>query len=135
MLEIEPNLVISFDKAHLEQVLTNLIDNAIGAAAEDQLSPTVMIAAYTDNHDKPIIDIIDQGSGIPAEQAHRLFEPFFTTKQEGSGLGLYICRELCRANQTTISYLPQSRFTEGFSSNCFRMYLPHRSRQSLSLDP
>ena len=50
------------------------------------------------------MDVIDAGSGVPDAMRDRLFEPFFTTSPQGSGLGLYLCRELCASNNATLSY-------------------------------
>ena len=50
------------------------------------------------------MDVIDAGSGVPDTMRDRLFEPFFTTSPQGSGLGLYLCRELCANNNSTLSY-------------------------------
>ena len=133
-LEIESALTIHFDPSHLEQILTNLLDNAIRASASQVDRPTVVLKAYCDANDKPIIEVIDQGAGVKQQDRNRLFEPFFTTGHDGSGLGLYICRELCRANQTTISYLPLQKARSDYSSHCFRLHLPHPRRQALALD-
>ena len=50
-----------------------------------------------------VITIADNGPGIGKEQLDKIFEPFFTTRKEGSGLGLYIARQLCEANQTELT--------------------------------
>ena len=73
--------------------------------------------------DRPYLNVIDHGPGIPADQLPRLFEPFFTTAASGTGLGLYISRELCEANQARLNYYPQS---EGGS--CFRITFAHPDR-------
>ena len=52
-----------------------------------------------------MIDVLDRGPGIPDAVATQLFRPFFTTSEHGTGLGLYIARELCRANQATLDYV------------------------------
>jgi len=50
------------------------------------------------------MDVIDAGTGVPDAMLDRLFEPFFTTSAGGSGLGLYLCRELCESNGATLNY-------------------------------
>jgi two-component system sensor histidine kinase PilS (NtrC family) len=64
----------------------------------------------------PYLDIIDNGTGIDPELAEKIFEPFFTTKSNGTGLGLYIAREICESNQSHLDYIP---VPDGGS--CFRI--------------
>ena len=65
-----------------------------------------------------LLSVIDAGDGVtPADQG-KLFEPFFTTVQEGSGMGLYLCKELCEINNATLSYLLTE---QGESSFCITM--------------
>ena len=56
--------------------------------------------------DLPYIDVIDSGEGIDDALLPHIFEPFFTTEATGTGLGLYLSRELCQANQASLSYRP-----------------------------
>ncbi len=66
--------------------------------------------------------MIDRGPGIPEAVATQLFRPFYNTSEQGTGLGLYIARELCRANQAQLEYNPVP--TRGA---CFRIVMaaPH----------
>jgi len=64
-----------------------------------------------------VLDVLDDGPGIPAEQQGKLFEPFFTTASDGTGLGLYIARELCEANGALLEYRAGERQTGA----CFRI--------------
>lgn len=66
------------------------------------------------------MDIMDQGSGMPDEIAKHVFEPFVTSESQGTGLGLYIARELCEANQAALNL--QSNTDNGC---CFRITFPH----------
>jgi two-component system sensor histidine kinase PilS (NtrC family) len=80
-----------------------------------------VIEAGTDlNSQQPYIKVIDFGAGISKEHLAHLFEPFFTTENTGSGLGLYICKELCESNQAFITY---EHTQEGLS--CFHIRLAH----------
>ena len=65
---------------------------------------------------RAMLEIIDDGPGIGEETAHQLFEPFFTTAEGGSGLGLYIARELCEANGALLEYVPVAS-----GGACFRI--------------
>jgi two-component system sensor histidine kinase PilS (NtrC family) len=66
-----------------------------------------------------VLEISDNGAGIPADQLGNLFEPFFTTENKGTGLGLYISRELCESNRARLDHVPR----EGGA--CFRITFAH----------
>ena len=113
-------LLIRFDSGNLRRVLTNLLDNAIRHAYQETGQRAAAIEVTDDTSSNSIyLDVIDAGSGVPEEHLDRLFEPFFTTRPEGSGLGLYLSRELCAANRSTLSY---ARTDAGHSR--FRVTLP-----------
>jgi len=108
------------DQSHLHQIVSNLVDNGMRYNQQTTQNLHVSIIAYIDSATElPYIDIIDNGPGINEELAEQIFEPFFTTEVTGSGLGLYLCKELCHANQAKLSYrriveshqMPQSCFT------------------------
>jgi two-component system sensor histidine kinase PilS (NtrC family) len=73
---------------------------------------------------RPYLDVIDDGTGIDASTAKQMFEPFFSTSTRGSGLGLYISRELAECNQANLSYIPLST-----GGNCFRLSFQDPRRQ------
>ncbi len=58
---------------------------------------------------RPYIEVVDQGPGIPAGDTERIFEPFFTRAQSGTGLGLFLARELAQANRATLLHEPGLR--------------------------
>jgi len=68
----------------------------------------------------PYLDVIDEGPGIDTETAAHLFEPFYTTERTGTGLGLYISRELCQANNSRLDHISSYQ-----NSCCFRIIFPH----------
>jgi two-component system sensor histidine kinase PilS (NtrC family) len=120
------NLDAKFDTSQLQQVLTNLCDNGIRYGAPQAGQPDLRIEIGLDtNQQQPYIRVIDYGLGISEENSKHLFEPFFTTENTGSGLGLYICKELCEANQAIISY---KRTDKGES--CFHLQLAHPEKTS-----
>jgi len=101
----EPVGTILFDPGHLRRILTNLLDNGVRHAGERTGQFTVTLELTKDiATNKAHIDVIDAGSGVPDTMRDRLFEPFFTTSPKGSGLGLYLCRELCQSNYAALSY-------------------------------
>ena len=93
---------IAFDKTHLHQVLWNLLRNAVRHSKRQ--AGSVRIAAAR-RGPRVELRIRDDGSGVPPELQGQLFEPFFTTYSSGTGLGLYIARELCAANGASLDYL------------------------------
>jgi len=110
-----------FDVGQLQQVLTNLCDNGLRYSHPPENCPHLVLEAGVEpSTQQPFIKIIDFGDGISKENLAHLFEPFFTTENTGSGLGLYICKELCESNQALISY---EHTHEGLS--CFHIHLAH----------
>jgi two-component system sensor histidine kinase PilS (NtrC family) len=111
---------IVFDAGNLRRVLTNLLDNGIRHAGEHTGQFTVTLSLTKDELTKRAhMDVVDAGTGVPETLLDRLFEPFFTTSPTGSGLGLYLCRELCDSNGATLAY---DRTPEGHSR--FRISVP-----------
>lgn len=104
-LPATPMNSISFDQVHLQQILTNLLDNALRFSKSSSGTPWAAIQVNYDNAESiTTLDVIDAGSGVAQKHRKQLFEPFFTTSSRGTGLGLYIARELCTANYATIKY-------------------------------
>lgn len=116
--QINPaDLTVVFDPHQLRQVLWNLCTNAYQHGVCSGETPQVELRAGQENsHGRPFLEVRDAGPGIAPENATRLFEPFFTTRAKGTGLGLYLARELCEANRAQLQYLP---IPEGGS--CFRI--------------
>jgi two-component system, NtrC family, sensor histidine kinase PilS len=109
--------IISFDPHQLRQVLWNLCANACQHGTRPGQQPWIALHTGPENgHGRPFLEIRDAGPGVAAEHVEHLFEPFFTTRAKGTGLGLYLARELCEANRAQLQYLP---ITEGGS--CFRI--------------
>ena len=98
---VEPeDLQIKMDSTQLHQVMWNLSENAIRYSRGDIILK-YHCAIHPDSR-RSYIDVIDTGPGLPEEISKHLFEPFVTTEANGTGLGLYIARELCEANQATL---------------------------------
>jgi two-component system sensor histidine kinase PilS (NtrC family) len=96
---------VEFDPGNLRRVLTNLLDNGIRHAGEHTGKFTVtLVLSKDDQAQRAHMDVIDAGAGVPDAVLSRLFEPFFTTSPGGSGLGLYLCRELCESNGANLNY-------------------------------
>jgi two-component system sensor histidine kinase PilS (NtrC family) len=102
--EIPSELQARVDRSHLRQVLWNLCDNAVKYASETG-GIMVEINAGRIQGRGPYIEVLDAGLGIDKVTADKIFEPFFTARSGGTGLGLYISRELCELNRATLVYL------------------------------
>ena len=117
--QVTDEVSVRFDSTHLQQVLFNLWDNSFvhgAGAAENPRAVTVELASGRLRGDgPPHLDIRDNGPGIAAELHERMFEPFFTTAKSGTGLGLYLARELCEYNHARLTYRPQP------GGACFRL--------------
>lgn len=103
-LEIDTDRPILFDRIHLHQVLWNLTRNAWRYCQKKAGSLRICLSeAALENMLQ--LDIIDDGPGVEAEYQDQLFEPFFTTDSKGTGLGLYIARQVCQANGASLDYV------------------------------
>ena len=87
-----------FDRSHLRQILLNLLGNSVEALGNNG---RVTIRARR-NGRGTVIAVHDDGPGIPEAHLESVFEPFFTTRSDGTGLGLAVCRKLCRENRAEI---------------------------------
>ena len=97
-------LEVQFDPTHLHQVLWNLCDNALKHAAAQDGAPVALRMGRISSTGRPFLEVSDQGGGINPAHAERIFEPFFTDKTGGTGLGLFISRELCQTNGALLAY-------------------------------
>ena len=128
VLQVDQSSEVTFDPAHLRQVLWNLCRNGLryGRRMDGSLKLVTGV-----EHGHPILDIQDDGPGIPLRNQVRLFEPFFTTAEAGTGLGLYIARELCEANGAVLKYNESRTDTgERQSGACFRITFGERPGES-----
>ena len=126
--QIEPERTTVYaDEAQLKQVLEVLCDNAARHFQGPRDELRILIAGgITRLSHGPYLEVQDNGPGIPPEVADKLFEPFFTTHNQGTGLGLYIARQLCEANRIRLEYraLPQGA--------CFHLAFPSPRRRELT---
>lgn len=102
----EDGAVLCFDRSHLRQVLWNLVANAVRHSRG--LPGSVGLHAHAGADPRQVeLHVIDDGPGVPAEIRGQVFEPFFTTRASGTGLGLFIARELCEANGASLELGPE----------------------------
>ncbi|MFN3310429.1 MAG: sensor histidine kinase, partial [Thermomonas sp.] len=94
------------DRRQLQQVVTVLVHNALIYGRMPNEPARVALHVHRDDRGAPLLDVVDHGPGIPEGVASQLFRPFFTTSGHGTGLGLYIAREICTANQADLRHVP-----------------------------
>ena len=106
------------DPQQLQQVMWNLVQNALRYGRLPGEPARVMVVARQGEHGVPILEVIDRGPGIAPKVAAQIFEPFYTTHEYGTGLGLYLAKQMSEANQAALEYV---RVAGGGS--CFRLTL------------
>ncbi|MDC8015820.1 sensor histidine kinase [Tahibacter soli] len=126
----QPRLVDGLvDPQQLQQVVWNLVQNALRyGRLPAEPARVAVIARLLGEKGPPVVEVVDRGPGIPPKVAAQIFEPFFTTHEYGTGLGLYLARQLCEANQAALEYVPVAG-----GGSCFRITLvtqitPHAAR-------
>ena len=118
-IKIEPqDIEILFDASQLHQVMWNLCTNAINHSHMEHSNIMIHLQGKIDDETtQPYLDIIDNGPGINKETQAHIFDPFFTTSAEGTGLGLYITKEVIESNRAKIRHIPPPT-----GGTCFRIY-------------
>lgn len=113
--EVVPERIqVEFDPGHLQQILWNLCQNGLRHSGTGH-NPRLELLAGLTTAGRPYLDVVDHGPGVPPENVGNIFEPFFTTDSKGTGLGLYLARELAECNFAQLRYQPR----DGLS--CFRL--------------
>lgn len=111
LVQVVPEeLNLTADKTMIEQVLINLVKNAM-QAFDEQTEKKIELSAYANEKDRPIISVKDNGSGIDSEALERIFVPFFSTKKTGSGIGLSLSKQIMRQHEGNITV--KSKLGEG----------------------
>ncbi len=113
-LDVAADCHVNFDRGHFNQVLWNLCSNAMRHCSRQPGS--ISLRGWRSGGGRIMLDVMDDGAGVAAEDVPQLFEPFFTTAASGTGLGLYIARQLCEANGATLEYIQQAQ-----QGACFRI--------------
>jgi two-component system sensor histidine kinase PilS (NtrC family) len=103
-LELRADPYVHFDRSHLNQVMWNLCRNAARHCRRDKGSIRIVVS-WEQKDAAAKLEVIDDGPGVPAAFRSHLFEPFFTTATGGTGLGLYIAREVCEVNHARLDYV------------------------------
>ena len=118
---------VNVDQSQLSQIINNITENGIrhslAAGGEAEI---LFRLGHTTPGSGLTLDIIDNGPGIDRDDEDKIFEPFYTTQSQGNGLGLYLCRELCLANQIVITYRREPN-----GASCFRLQFAHPERGTI----
>ncbi len=104
------NLSIEADKSLIDQVIINLIKNAI-QSFDEETNRLIEVKAFKDDKNRVLITVRDNGSGIDEEALSRIFTPFFTTKKSGSGIGLSLSRQIMRKHKGSLTV--ETKIDEG----------------------
>ncbi|MEN1836186.1 ATP-binding protein [Pseudomonas lijiangensis] len=114
-------LTTRMDPEQLNQVLSNLLQNGLRYSGKHHEMAQVWLRLFhNQENDLPTLEVLDNGPGVSEQHLAKLFEPFFTTESKGTGLGLYLSRELCESNQAHLDYTLRP---EGGS--CMRITFAH----------
>ena len=106
--ESADELEVRFDPTHLHQVVWNLCENAVKyGEARAGISIEIKFGRLIPSN-RPYLEVADRGPGIEQHAVDRIFEPFFTGRKGGTGLGLFIARELCQLNRAILLYEPRA---------------------------
>ncbi len=126
-LRLTTNCFAELDINQIKQVIHNLIDNGLRYSEQQTGERKIILSSGQQNDtEQYFLDITDIGPGVPEDQIKNLFEPFYTTENSGTGLGLYIAKELCEANRLQLSYVQNE------SGGCFRIIFSHALSQPVS---
>jgi two-component system sensor histidine kinase PilS (NtrC family) len=105
--EVADDLEVRFDPSHLHQVVWNLCENAIKYGESSGGISFELKLSRLNPSNRPYLEVADRGPGIEQHAVDRIFEPFFTGRKGGTGLGLFIARELCQLNRAILLYEPR----------------------------
>ena len=117
----DSRLSVETELSAFEQVMWNLCSNALVHSGEHENMPKVTIKVY-EIDGRVNIDVINTGKKIEEKHQDRIFEPFFTTLASGTGLGLYLCKELCNNNKIELNYIKDNA-----DGTCFRLVFPNKT--------
>ena len=117
-LHLSPaDTTLVIDRKQLSQIIHSLVENAVKHFDRSKNELRLILSAGIDQDTgRGYLEIADNGPGIPADLVEKIFDPFFTTRNDGTGLGLYIAKELCEMNSIRLAYLPSP-----VGGSCFKL--------------
>lgn len=114
----QDDLIVYADENLISQVVLNLLKNALEAIGNEQTNGLIRFKAYANNEEAVIMDISNNGPGIPPELMEHIFVPFFTTKERGNGIGLSVSRQIMRLSGGSLTVKTNAGQT------CFTLTFP-----------
>jgi two-component system sensor histidine kinase PilS (NtrC family) len=99
---------VQVDPSQLRQIVWNLCENAVKYGARDPADSIELRIGRLASTARPFLEVADRGPGIAVQHRERIFEPFFTGNERGTGLGLFLARELAQTNGATLLYEPRT---------------------------
>lgn len=114
----DPTLAIQADINLIEQVMINLVVNAI-EAVKDREAPRIVLSGEIQSNNKTLVKVTDNGLGMPPELLDKIFIPFFSTRKTGSGIGLSLCKQIMLLHKGNI----QVQSTEGKGSSFILQFI------------
>jgi two-component system sensor histidine kinase PilS (NtrC family) len=102
------DIEVRVDPSHLHQLLWNLCENALkyGRSVDGSINVELRTGRIVTS-DRPILEVLDRGPGVAEPESERIFEPFYTAGKGGTGLGLFIAKELAQCNRALLLYEPR----------------------------
>lgn len=104
----DQDIEVRVDPSHLRQILWNLCENAFRYSVKSPEDKVELRLGRLAGSNRPFLEVLDRGPGIDATISDRIFEPFFTSRASGTGLGLFIARELAQCNRALLVYEPRA---------------------------
>jgi two-component system sensor histidine kinase PilS (NtrC family) len=104
----DPELEVRVDPSHLRQILWNLCENAFRYSVKAPDDSVEVRIGRLAGSNRPFLEVLDRGPGIDSTISDRIFEPFFTSRASGTGLGLFIARELAQCNRALLVFEPRA---------------------------
>lgn len=104
---IPGNLVFTLDRVQIEQALINLVKNSLEAI--ERSDGEIFLSAYLARDGNLTLDVSDNGAGIPAQKLEQIFVPFYTSKAEGSGIGLFLVKQVMQAHHGSVRAFSSER--------------------------
>ncbi|HWN06675.1 MAG TPA: ATP-binding protein [Steroidobacteraceae bacterium] len=104
----DPDLEVRVDPSHLRQILWNLCENAFRYSVKAPDDSVEVRIGRLAGSNRPFLEVLDRGPGIDSTISDRIFEPFFTSRASGTGLGLFIARELAQCNRALLVFEPRT---------------------------
>jgi two-component system nitrogen regulation sensor histidine kinase NtrY len=133
----EPPVMACIDHRLVTQAVTNVVKNAaeaIEAASRLESEPGLITVRVYEQPGEALVDVEDNGKGLPADDREKLLEPYMTTREKGTGLGLAIVRKIMEEHGGTIALLDARALAEGGRGALVRLVFPAQAEPESTAD-